>query len=205
LDEEARVRPRQHDLRAFARQLDVVDERSDAIALAIALARDLLLLGQDRVGAAEVHDQVLLLEALHGAGRELALAGAELLVDAVTLGVAHALDDVLLRGLRGDAAELLGRQLREELVADLRLGLGGLPRVAEERLVSDVLDLRDDALDLEQLALAHLWVELRLDVLVGAERALGGRQHGLLERLDDDLAIDPLLLAHLLDDTIEVR
>jgi hypothetical protein len=71
--------------------------------------------------------------------------------------------------------------------------------------VLGILDDGDDLLDLEQLDLAHLGIELRLDVLVGAERPLGGRQHGLLEGLDDDLSIDALLFAHLLDDAIEVR
>ena len=104
-------------------ELDVDDVGADAVALAIALARDLLLLGQDRVGAAEVDDDVLLLEALHDAGGELALAVLELVEDDVALGVAHALDDVLLGRLRGDAAELLGRQLREQLVADLGFGI----------------------------------------------------------------------------------
>ena len=129
----------------------------------------------------------------------------ELLVDAVTLGVAHALDDVLLGGLRGDAPELLGRQLREQLVADLGVGIEVRARLAQDHLVLAVLDDRDDLLDLEQLDLAHLGVELGFDVLVGPERPLGRRQHGLLERLDDDLAIDALLFTDLLDDAIEVR
>src|SRR5262249_16163654 len=113
------MRAREDDLRAAARQLHVDDVRADAIALAIALARDLLLLGQDRVGASQIDDDVLLLEALDGAGRQLALAILELLEDAVALGVAHALDDVLVGRLGRDTAELLGRQLREQLVTDL--------------------------------------------------------------------------------------
>src|SRR4029079_13463326 len=40
LDQKSRVRARQHDLRTLAGELDVEDERTDAIALAVALARD---------------------------------------------------------------------------------------------------------------------------------------------------------------------
>ena len=132
LDQQAGMRAREDDLRPLARELDVEDEGADAIALAVALARDLLLLGQDRVGAAEVDDDVLLLEALHDAREELALAVLELVEDDVALGVAHLLDDVLLGRLRGDAPELLRRQLGEQLVADLglRVELARAPRRA---------------------------------------------------------------------------
>src|SRR5262249_24524832 len=102
LDQQSRVRPGEDDLRAAARELDVDDVCADAIALAVALARDLLLLRQHGIGAPQVHDDVLLLEALDRPRRQLALAGLELLEDAVALGVAHALDDVLLRRLRRD-------------------------------------------------------------------------------------------------------
>src|SRR6266849_22888 len=173
--------------------------------LAGARARDLLLLGEDGVGAPQVHDDVFLLEALHDAGEELALAPLELVVDDIALGVAHALDDVLLRGLGGDAPELLRRQLGEELVADLGLRIDLRARHLERHLVLGVLDVLDHRLDLEQLDLAQLGVELGLDVLLVAEGLLGRRQHRLLERLQDDVAVDALLLAHLLDDAIQVR
>src|SRR5689334_24526692 len=164
LDEQSRVRPREDDLRSLAGLLNVEDERPDAVALAVPLARDLLLLRQDGVRAAEVDDDVLLLEALDDAlVGELALPVLELVVDDLPLGIADALDDVLLGGLRRDAAELLRRQLGEQLIADLGLGIHLGARVGESDLVLGVLDLVDDGLDLEQLDLAELGVELRLD------------------------------------------
>src|SRR5438067_5770947 len=204
LDQQAGMRPREDDLRALGGELDVENEGADAIALPVALARDLFLLRQDRVGPAEVHDDVLLLEALHDAGDELAFAALELVVDDVALGVAHALDDVLLRRLRGDPAELLRRQLGEQLVADLGLGTELAPSPLGRDPVQRVLDLRDDRPDLEELHLADLGVELGLDVLLLSEGLLSGREHGVLEGMDDDVAVDPLLLAHLLDDAIEI-
>src|SRR5439155_10086388 len=77
LDQQSGVGPREDDLRPLGCELDVENEGADAVALPVALARDLLLLGQDRVGAAEVHDDVLLLEALHDARNELGLSTLE--------------------------------------------------------------------------------------------------------------------------------
>src|SRR5437016_4576906 len=78
-------------------------------------------------------------------------------------------------------------------------------RALERHLVLRVLDVLDHRLDLEQLDLAQLGVELGLDVLLVAEGLLGRRQHRFLERLHDDAAVDALLLAHLLDDAVQVR
>jgi tRNA(Ile)-lysidine synthase TilS/MesJ len=44
-----------------------------------------------------------------------------------------------------------------------------------------------------------------LDVLLVPEGLLRRGEHRLLERLHDDLAVDALLLAHLLDDTVQIR
>ena len=103
-DEQVRVGPAQDDLRALRGQVDVVDVGPNTIALPVALAWNLLLLGEDGVGAPEVHDDVLLLEALHRAGEDLALAVLELVVDDLPLGIADLLDDALFRRLGSDAA-----------------------------------------------------------------------------------------------------
>src|SRR5439155_145421 len=120
LDQQAGMSPRQDDLRALGSELDVENEGADAIALPVALARDLFLLRQDRVGPAEVHDDVLLLEALHDAGDELAFAALELVVDDVALDpllLAHLLDDAVQIGQHQASCPLLrrapaGRRLR---------------------------------------------------------------------------------------------
>src|SRR5207249_10879356 len=113
----------------------VQDEGPDAIALPVALPRDLLLLRKDGVGPAEVHDDVLPLESLHDAREELPLPPLELVVDDIALRVAHALDDVLLRRLGRDAAELLARELGDQLVTDLGIGSELGARSAERHRV----------------------------------------------------------------------
>ena len=72
--EQALVRARQDDLRAARRLVDVEDVGHDAVAGAVRLARHLLAHRQDRLGAAQVDDDVAALEAAHDAGDQLALA-----------------------------------------------------------------------------------------------------------------------------------
>ena len=105
--EQALVRARQDDLRAARVFVDVEDVGLDAVAGAVRLARHLLAHRQHRLGAAEVDDDVAALEAPDDAGDELALAVLVLVEDVLALGLADALEDDLLGGLRGDAAEPL--------------------------------------------------------------------------------------------------
>jgi hypothetical protein len=168
------------------------------------LARDLFLLGQDRVGAAEVHDDVLALEALDDAREQLTLPILELVENDRALRLADLLDDVLLGGLRRDPPELVLRELREQLVADLGLGIERRLRVLQHDLIRWIGDLVDDGLDLEQLHFSDVGVELGFDLMLEAERTTRRRQHRLFESGDDDALVDALLLADLLDDAIQI-
>src|SRR5260370_879687 len=60
LDQHAGMGARQHDLRAAAGHFDADDVAADAVPLAVALARHLLFFRQDRVGLAQVDDDVFL-------------------------------------------------------------------------------------------------------------------------------------------------
>ena len=175
----------------------------DAVAGAVALARHLLADRQHRLGAAQVDDDVAALEAADDAGDDLALAVLVLVEDVLALGVAGALEDDLLGGLGGDAAEAAAEGLELEDVAVLvvlGLGLGGV-LVAVEDLEDELvarLDLhallvrlrqRDhvhrvgdgdllgrighDGDDLEELHHALVLVVLGLEVAVLAEVLLG--------------------------------
>jgi hypothetical protein len=75
----------------------------------VALAVDLLGARQQRLDAlAQLHERVAVVGLLHDAGDQLADAVAVLLEHHVALGLADALQDDLLGGLRGDAAEVVG-------------------------------------------------------------------------------------------------
>src|ERR1700731_104841 len=194
---------REHDREALFGQIDVEDQRADAIALAIALMRNLLLLGQYGFGAAEIDDHVFALEALHDARDNFALAILELVEDLFALGVADVLDEVLLGRLRRDPAHGGGVELDQDFVADLGLGI-----VLGARLVDCGFGLRighlvDHGPDLEQLDLAELGVVARLDIAL-AEGAPRRRMHHLLDRADHDRLVDPFFLGNLLNHPVKL-
>jgi hypothetical protein len=120
---EVRVRAAEEDLRPARLARDVEDDRAGAVADAQHFARDLLVAADHALGAAEVDDHVAELDALDDAGDDLADAVLELLMLALALGVAHLLEDDLLGGLGGDAAELDRRQRIDDVVADRGAGL----------------------------------------------------------------------------------
>ena len=63
----------------------------------------------------------------------------------------------------------------------------------------------DDVADLEEVDGADLLVVLRLELAVHAEDLLRRGQDRLLERLQEDLDVDPLVLAHLLEHHRQIR
>ena len=195
---------REHDRQPLLGQVDVENERADAIALAIALVRNLLFFGQDRLGASEVDDHVLALEALHDARDDFALAILELVEDLFSLGVADVLDQVLLGRLRRDTAHRRGIELDQDLVADLGLGIVLGARLIDRGLGLRIGDLVDHRFYLEQLDFADLGVEARLDIAFVAERAPRRRMHHLLDRAYHDRLVDPFFLGNLLDHPVEL-
>src|SRR3990172_4745263 len=99
------MRPREDDLWPAAGHLDAQNQRADAVSLAVALTGNLLFLQENRVGLAQVDDDIFLLEALDDAVEQLPLAALEFVVDDFSFGVADSLNDILFCGLRRDAAE----------------------------------------------------------------------------------------------------
>ena len=93
------------------------------------------------------------LDALDDAGDDLAGALLELLILPLALGVADLLEDDLLGGLGGDAAELDRRQRIDDEVAD-----GGalleLLRALQVDLLEMILGLLDDLEDAPQAEIA---------------------------------------------------
>ena len=170
----------------------VVDIGAHALALAEALARQQLVAAQDRLGAAEIDDDVAELDALDQAVDDLADAVLVLVVLALALGVAHLLHDHLLGGLRRDAAEIDRRQRVGDEVADLGLGVEalGLGQLDLRRLV---LDGVGDLAEAHQPDLAALAVDLGADVVFLAVFGAAGLLDGLLHRLQHLVAVDALV------------
>ena len=189
---------------------DLLDDGLDPLGVVVALALDLLGLGQQRLDAfAQLHERVAGVRLLHDAGDQLADAVAVLLVHHVALGLADALQDHLLGGLRGDPPEVVGRDVAlVDLVAvfgelgrvDFRfLGFAHLPRLGVDgRFLVDRLDdqvrlqaLGDDQLDHPEVG--GLAVHFHARVLGRAGLLLVGGQQRVLERDHQLLGLDSLL------------
>ncbi len=223
--DQAGVAAGENDLGPRALAVDLLDVRDDAVTGAVGLARGLLAVWEHRLGATEVDDDVVAaLEAANDAANELALAVLVLVVDEISLGIAEALDEHLLRGLRGDAPELRAlhldledlaelfvlltsplevlrevEDLEAELLAELRLE-ARLLRLVEGDLARGLGDLGlDDRHVHEEVDLAGLVGELRFELAVLAERVLRGLEDGLFHRLHEDLAVDALFLGDRVD------
>ncbi len=178
------MRARQRDLGALGRAAHLEYVGANPVSRVVALAEDLLPLRQDRLGLADLEDHVALLDPVHDAAQDLTFLTRELRVDALALGVAHFLEDHLLGRLGRDPPKVLRRPLllQLELVVELRVRVQRLG-VGEADLLLVVGDLRDHLLPAVHPEIATLAV----------------REEGRLQRLEEDLLVDPLLAPHLLD------
>jgi len=199
----------------------------DPRALLVPLTVDLLGARQERLDLAEVDKHVVAVAGLlDDPGDDFADAVDVLVVHHLALGLADALQDHLLRGLRGDPAEVVGRHVfaRDLLLGDLRPVEVEI-LVGEQRVVL-LAGFLFDPLELVQGALAGFFEQARLEVLGqldredaevsqvveldgrvpgSARRLLVGRKQRVLERGDENSGLDPLLaleLANGVDDLL---
>ena len=225
--------PGEDDLRPLALAQHVEHEGLHPVTGAVALARRLLADREHRLRAAEVDDDVAALEPQRDSRDDFALAVLVVVEDVLALGVARALDDHLLGGLRGDAAEALSVRLQPEDVAVALVLDAGLFLVLrpvedlEEQLVADLgldsllasflqrdlvhrldrvlhLDALHDGQGLEHFHDLLLLVVGRLDRAVLAEVLLRGMRDGILQRIDEDGELDALVLRDLVEDHVQV-
>src|SRR5690606_5149517 len=112
----------------------VVDIGAHAVAGLEMLAREAVLAAHVALAAAEVDRDVAVFHALDDARDDFARAVLVFLEHALALGVADLLEDDLLGGLGGDAAEIQRRQLVDDETAELDVLLD-LLRVLQQDLL----------------------------------------------------------------------
>src|SRR5690606_36184285 len=117
-DHEGGMRARQEDLRSLGLGRDLVEIAAHAIAGVEVLPRNAVIASDDAFGLAEVDDHMAVLDALDDAVDDLAHAVLEVIVLARAFGFAHFARNDLLGRLRSNTAELEGRQLLAQFVAD---------------------------------------------------------------------------------------
>ena len=196
LHDELRRGARQDQLRAARLAVDLHHPGAHAVADAQVLLRDHLLARQQRLQAARLDDRAAALHALHRAGHQLVAARQEVVQDLLALGVADALQDHLLGGLRADAAELdVSSRLLDDVV-ELGVGLAAscasstdsiCARVPVGRVVGHHLPAA------ERLVVAGVAVDRDAHVDVLGVLLLGRRGERHLERAEDDVARHVLL------------
>ena len=100
------VRAGDDDLRTLGGLAHLDDVGLEPAAVVVVLVLDLLGLRQQRLDLPEVEQRVAGVGLLDDAGDDVAFAAGVLLVLHLALGLADALEDHLLGGLRGDATEV---------------------------------------------------------------------------------------------------
>ena len=175
--DELRIAPGQDDLGALRARADLRDDRLDAAPLLVALAVDLLGARQQRLHLAEVDEDVVAITGLlDDPGHDLADPIDVLLVHHRPLGLADPLEDHLLRGLRGDATEVLGRHVLPRHLLGWNLRPVEVEVVVRDERVRLLSGLDLGGLELVELPLARLLEQPRLEVV------------GNLDRVDAEIA-----------------
>ena len=198
------MRARQEDLRTARLAAHVVDIGADAVARPEHLARNQFVAAHDRfaAGAAEIDDDVAVLDPLDRPVDDLADPVLEHLVLLVALGLADLLHQHLLRGLGGNAAVVEGRQRLGNPVADLGRRIL-LLRVDKRDLGRVVLDLIDHQQQTGEANLAGLRIDLGAHLGLLAVARARGLLHRVLHRGENDRTVDRLLARDGVDDLQE--
>jgi len=115
--------PRQDQLRAFCRTVDLHHVSAHAIADAEHFLRDQLIARDHAFDAAGLDDRVAALDALDRPREQVVFAFEEVVQDLLALGIADLLQDDLLRGLSADAPELDRLERLLDDVAQLERGI----------------------------------------------------------------------------------
>src|SRR6185437_1825183 len=189
---------RDDDLRPLRGAIHGANGDTQAITDVVGLEAGLLALGQPGFGSAEVHDKVRAFGALHDAIEHLADAGVVFVVDRVALGLAHLLQNNLLRGLRGDSAQHSGGLGLGNFRADfdLRTLLAGF---GERNFMEGIGRFFDHLADRKHVHLAGFRIELGAQVFFGAVILARRDDHRVFDCGDDHIRFDVLLPADLLD------
>jgi hypothetical protein len=181
-----------------------LDHHPQPVADVVGLGARLLPARHPRLGAAQFDDHLGPFDPLDDAVHQLADAAVEFVEDGVAFGLADLLENHLFGGLRGDAAERIGRLREEDLTADLRFGIVQA-RLFDRHLAQRIGDRLDHLPHREDVHLAAFRVVAAPHVFLGLVELAGGHHHGIFDRGHDHRGIDVLFAADLFDCLVQQR
>ena len=199
LDEQHRVGPGQDQLRSLGVLIDLPDHSPDPVTGRIVLRARLLPSREERFDASGLDDDVAVFETLDRPRHHFAESVAELVVDVVALRFPHLLEDHLLGGLGGDPTQHISRFRELDLHVDFRFVAVELLCLGEGDLGRRVSHVLYDLPDRVEIDLTRVGIELGPEVFVRLVVFPRRGQHGILDRRDDDVRIDPFFLGQGLD------
>src|SRR5580692_3158157 len=200
-----RSRARNHNLRTLRSFFHARDHAAHTLTRSERLQPRLLFLRHAPFGLAQVDDDVLTFVALDGGVDDLAHASDVLVVNRVAFGFAHLLEDDLLRQLRSDTSQNVGRLVGAEFASHLGRRIDPLS-VVERDLRQRIFNLLwgfNDRLHGIGPNLAALLIEFGAQVLLRLVVFSGGHDDGIFHRADHNLRIDAFLPAESVDYVVE--
>ncbi len=191
LGHELRMRPREENLRTARLTPHIVDVGADAISVAEQFTWQQLVAPYDRLAAAEIGDDVAVLNAFDDTIDDVADAILEFLVLAVAFGIAHLLDDHLLCRLGRNASIFEWRQRLGDVIAHSGSRITS-PRILNADVDRVVFDLICDKQQARQPHLASLRIDFGAHLGFAPITRAGRLLNGVLHSGDDDAAVDRL-------------
>ena len=196
------ISPRDHHLRPARGAVNLLDHAAQAIADLVGFQAQLLAARHARFGAPQINDHLGAFHAFDRAIDQLAHPVRVFGVDGVAFRFAHLLENHLLRGLSRDPAEYVRRLGNPDFALErgFRLKLAGL---IQRHFAVGVSHQLHHLLDRKHFHRAALFVEMRLEVLVGLVVLPRRHEDRIFHRSNDDLRVDALLAAQLIDGLVQ--
>ncbi len=195
---------RQENLRPAGLLAHIQDVGPHSVPGVEVLPRDGFLPPQHRFGAAEINNNIAELDTFDQTIDDLADAIPEFVVLALALGFPDLVDNHLLRGLRGDAAKINGRQGIHQELADLRARFPRARSINAD-LSGFVFDFFNHFKIPREADFAGYPIDggayVVLVAILGAARLLNCLLHGF----EDFIAINALVTRHGLGDLQQFR
>ena len=190
------MRPRQQDLRPPRGLQHLVNVPANGVALTVALASNLFLKRDRRLGAPEVHDDITVTDLLHGPRFYLSNTAAKLAVDPLSLCLTDTLNEDLLRSLNSVTPEIGEVEFLEHHGAYLSFGVQA-PGLFYFYLKLGLVYFLHHGLACEHGHAARVSVELYFEVFGIAVALLCGRDQRIRERLNNHLTVNVFLSRNL--------